>query len=237
MELIHVPIASEAERTQALCAAVSDGVRVLAVSHVHWRTGTRVDPRATPGALPATTIAASSWMEYRPLALYPYRRGLPMPIAASVFKWLLSGFGLGFVTVSERLAEELHPVLRGYNNEPPSRSVRYGSHQFTPGVYALQASLEFMRSLGWDKIHAQVDGLALRAIASPAEPWVRRHNAAQCSWRHRVHSTSSGLGLVSALAEQSIFVEDRGPVLRVSAHFYNTDEDIDRFVSALARCA
>jgi kynureninase len=52
------------------------------------------------------------------------------------------------------------------------------------------------------------------------------------SIRHPTAST-----LVRVLAEQSIFVEDRGPVVRVSPHFYNTEEDIDRFVSALVRSA
>jgi len=235
VELIQVPIATEAERTQALCAAVSDGVRALAVSHVHWRTGTRVD----------LTQLRERCREYncrlivdgvQAVGAVPVQAGLADAYCASVFKWLLSGFGLGFVTVSERLAGELQPVLRGYNNEPPSRSMRYG-HINYPGIYALHASLEFMRSLGWDEIHAQVDRLALRAIASLRSRGfdvitpVDAHGGI-VSIQHPAASV-----LVSALAEQSIFVEDRGPVLRVSAHFYNTDEDIDRFVGALARCA
>ena len=235
VELIHVPIATEAERTQALCAAVRDGVRALAVSHVHWRTGTRVD----------LTQLGERCREYncrlivdgvQAVGAVPVQAGLADAYCASVFKWLLSGFGLGFVTVSERLAGELHPVLRGYNNEPPSHSVRYG-HINYPGVYALHASLEFMRSLGWAEIHAQVDRLALRAIASLRSRGfdvITPHDAhgGIVSIQHPAASI-----LVSALAKQSIFVEDRGAVLRVSAHFYNTDEEIDRFVSALARCA
>src|ERR1700744_5807551 len=43
VEVIHVPIGDETQRTEALCAAVQGGAQVLAVSHVHWRTGTRID--------------------------------------------------------------------------------------------------------------------------------------------------------------------------------------------------
>jgi selenocysteine lyase/cysteine desulfurase len=166
----------------------------------------------------------------------PVQAGVADAYCASVFKWLLSGFGLGFVTVSERLAGELQPVFRGYNNEPPSRSVHYG-HMNYPGIYALRASLEFLRTIGWQEIHAQVDRLALRAIASLRSRGFDvitpdRAHAGIVSIQHPAASS-----LVNVLADQSIFVEDRGPVLRASPHFYNTEDDIDRFVAALARSA
>jgi len=232
VELIHVPIAHEEERTESLCAAVNEGVRALAVSHIHWRTGTRVDLsqlsarcRQHDCRLIVDGVQA--------VGAIPVQAGIVDAYCASVFKWLLCGFGLGFVIVNDRLAGELQPILRGYNNEPPSRSIGY-SHINYPGVYALLASLQYLRSLSWDAIHAQVDNLALRAIASLRSRGfevitpVRAHGGI-VSIRH-----PSASSLVSALAAQSIFVEDRGPIVRASPHFYNTEEDIDRFVSALA---
>jgi selenocysteine lyase/cysteine desulfurase len=41
--------------------------------------------------------------------------------------------------------------------------------------------------------------------------------------------------LVQRLAEQSIFVENGGTLVRVSPYFYNTEEEIARFVAALER--
>jgi selenocysteine lyase/cysteine desulfurase len=235
VELTQVPIVREANRTEALCEAVRDGVRVLAVSHVHWRTGSRVDLaalRARCREFDCRLIVDG----VQAVGAVPVEAGLADAYCASVFKWLLCGFGLGFVTLSERLAGELTPTMRGYNNEPPSRSIRYG-HINYPGIYALQASLEFMRSFGWNNIHAQVDGLALRAIAALRSRGFDvvtpdRAHAGIVSINHPAAAT-----LVAALAEQSIFVEDRGSIVRASPHFYNTDDDIDRFVSALARCA
>ncbi len=164
VDVVQVPITHEVERTEALCAAVKPGVRALAVSHVHWRTGTQVDLvriRACCSEYDCRLIVDG----VQAVGAIPVQAGIADAYCASVFKWLLSGFGLGFVVLSERLAGELTPVLRGYNNEPPSRSLRYG-HLNYPGIYALQASLEYLRSLGWDSIHAQVALLALRTIAS-----------------------------------------------------------------------
>jgi cysteine desulfurase/selenocysteine lyase len=235
VEVIHVPIADEMQRTDALCAAVQGGAQVLAVSHVHWRTGTRVD----------LTQLSVCCREYdcrlivdgvQAVGAVPAQAALADAYCASVFKWLLAGFGLGFVAVSDRLAGELQPAVRGYNNESPSRSLRYG-HINYPGIYALHSSLEYMRSVGWEAIHARVAELALRAIASLRSRGFEvitpdRAHAGIVSIRHPSAAT-----LVRALAAQSIFVEDRGLVVRAAPHFYNTEEDIDRFVSALARTA
>jgi selenocysteine lyase/cysteine desulfurase len=235
VELIQVPIACETERTDALCTAVRGGVRALAVSHIHWRSGTRVDIQQL----------SERCREYdcrlivdgvQAIGAVPVQAGIVDAYCASVFKWLLSGFGLGFVAVSERLAGELQPVLRGYNNEPPSRTVSYG-HLNYPGLYALLASLEYLRSIGWDEIFSQVDSLALRTIAS------LRSRGFTVITPNRAHGGiisiqhPAAADLVRVLAKQSIFVEDRGPVLRASPHFYNTEEDVDRFVGALARSA
>ncbi|HVW70439.1 MAG TPA: aminotransferase class V-fold PLP-dependent enzyme [Steroidobacteraceae bacterium] len=235
IELVQVAIADELERTEALCAAINNGVRALAVSHIHWRTGTRVDLEklsARCREFDCRLIVDG----VQAVGAVPVDASLADAYCASVFKWLLSGFGLGFVTLGERLAGELSPVLRGYNNEPPSRSLRYG-HLNYPGIYALLASLEYLRSVGWDAIHRQVDDLALRAIASLRSRGFQvitpvRDRGGIISIQHPSAST-----LVQALAEQSIHVEDRGAVIRASPHFYNTEEDIDRFVSALARSA
>jgi len=235
VELIQVPIATEAQRTQTLCKAVRGGVRALAVSHIHWRTGTRVDIEQL----------SARCREYdcrlivdgvQAVGAVPVHAGSADAYCASVFKWLLSGFGLGFVAVSETLADELQPVVRGYNNEPPSRSIRYG-HINYPGVYALLASLEYLRSLGWVEIFSRVDALASRAIATLSSRGFEVITPADAHGGIVSIQHPEASSLVQALAAESVFVEDRGPVLRVSPHFYNTEEDIDRFVSALVRHA
>jgi selenocysteine lyase/cysteine desulfurase len=235
VELVRVPIPDESKRTEALCAAINGRVRVLAVSHVHWRTGTRVDLeqlaqrcREHDCRLIVDGVQA--------LGAIPVEAGVADAYCASVFKWLLSGFGLGVLVVGEQLAAELVPAVRGYRNEPPERSVSYGQVNY-PGIYALQASLEYLRSVGWDNVHAQVNGLARRAMAGLHAQGFEvvtpdNGHAGIVSIRH-----SEASRLVSELARERIFVEDRDSIIRASPHFYNTDEEIDRFISALARLA
>jgi selenocysteine lyase/cysteine desulfurase len=233
VRLNRIPVKNESDRTSALCAAVNASTRVLAVSHVHWRTGTRVDLDAlstvcdkyecrliVDGVQAAGAVAVDA--------------GCSDAYCASVFKWLLSGFGLGFMVLSDRLSAELTPALRGYSNVPPSRSLRYG-HQNYPGIYALHATLQYLETLGWSEIYSQVDRLTARLSVSLRErgfDLVTPHDARAgiISIRHPAVAQ-----LVAALAAESISVEDGTPFLRVSPHFYNTDEDVDRFIRVLTR--
>jgi selenocysteine lyase/cysteine desulfurase len=231
VELIQVPISHEPDRTEALAAAVNSDVKVLAVSHIHWRTGTRVDlSRLSARCREHGCLLIVDGVQA--VGAVPVQAGIADAYCASVFKWLLAGFGLGFVIVSEKLSARLQPEFRGYNNEPPSRSLRYG-HINYPGVYALHASLQFMRSFGWEAIYQRVDALALRAISSLRERGFEVITPTEAHGGIVSIQHPGASSLVRDLSEQSIFVEDRGPVVRASPHFYNTEEDIDRFVTAL----
>jgi selenocysteine lyase/cysteine desulfurase len=231
VELVRVPVARELERTQVLCEAITARTRALAVSHVHWRTGTRVD---------LTRLTAACRAHSCRLIVDGVQAVGALPIdatgvdayCASVFKWLLSGFGLGFVALSARLAAELQPVVRGYSNETPSRSLRYG-HLNYPGIFALHATLEYLKSVGWRRIHERVDALAAQAMRSLRERGfeVLTPESAHGGIVSIRHPQASGV--VRALARQAILVEDAAPIVRASAHFYNTEDDIDLLIGAL----
>lgn len=233
IELVRVPVLHESERTRVLCEAVNGRTRAVAVSHVHWRTGTRVDLaqlgracRSQGCRLVVDGVQAVGAVAVDASGVDAY--------CSSVFKWLLSGFGLGFVALSESLAEELTPMLRGYWNEPPSRVLRYG-HMNYPGIYVLRATLHYLKSLGWQHIHERVHALTSRAIAALRARGLEvltpeRTHGGIVSIRHPLAAS-----WVRSLADQSILVEDADPIIRMSAHFYNSEEEIDRFVEALSR--
>lgn len=231
-ELRPVRIDTEARRTDRLCEAAA-GASVVAVSHVHWSTGCKVDvPRLAKHcresgallivdgiqALGATPVDASGCDVY----------------AGSVFKWLLSGFGLGLLVVSERLRARLTPAFRGYFNPPPSSDLRYG-HINYPGLCALEASLGYFDALGWDNVFARTaqlcerlrQGLARCAVEVVTPPG---HGAGIISFR-----AGNAEQLVARLHANNVRVEAREGLVRVSPFFYNTDGEIDRFCAILGR--
>jgi len=231
IELVRVPVRCEAERTQLLCEAIDQRTRVLAVSHVHWRTGTRVDLTQLASACRARDCRLIV-DGVQAVGALPVQASGVDAYCASVFKWLLSGFGLAFFVLSERLAGELNPVVRGYYNESPSRALRY-AHLNYPGIFALNATLGYLKSLGWQRIHERVDSLAIRTITALRDHGLdvltpQAAHAGIVSIRH-----PQAAAVTRSLAAQSILVEDAHPIVRISAHFYNTEDDIDRLVNAL----
>ncbi len=229
----RITIHGESERTHALAAAIEGGARALAVSHVHWRTGTRVDLEP----LSEACRRHGAWLivdGVQAVGAVPVDASLADAYCGSSFKWLLSGFGLGYMALSDRLLDAWTPPLRGYANEWPSKDPQYG-HLNYPGIFALSASLEFLESIGWDAIHGRVADLTGRLLTALEE----RGFAAVTPGRNRAGIVSvphaAAATLVRAMAAESIYVEDRDALVRASPYFYNSEDDIDRFVAALDR--
>ena len=233
IEIKRVDIPRESDRTDLLASAVADGAHVLAVSHVHWRTGTAVNLEK----LSAACRKHGTWLivdGVQAVGAIPVYAELADAYCASSFKWLLSDFGLGFMTLGEKLASEWTPPLRGYGNEWPSRDPQY-SHVNYPGICALAASLEFLGSLGWNHIYRRVGHLVDRLSAALHERGFDTATPSDASAGIVSVRCSDATALVRSLAEQSIFVEDREGLVRASPHFYNTDGDVDRFAAALTQ--
>jgi cysteine desulfurase / selenocysteine lyase len=231
IEVVRVPIDREDDRTRALCNAVTARTRAIAVSHVHWRTGTRVDLELLKQACRSHDCRLIV-DGVQAVGAVPVNSNGVDAYCASVFKWLLSGFGLGFVALSPRFAAELNPAIRGYANTVPSRALHYGHNNY-PGIFALQASLQHLKGVGWKTIHERVEALARRALIGLRDQGfnvltpegshggiVSIRDARASSW-------------AAMLAREKIVVEDANPIVRISAHFYNNERDIDSLVGAL----
>jgi selenocysteine lyase/cysteine desulfurase len=230
--IVRVPIRAEDQRTNALIAALHDKTRVLAVSHVHWSTGTKVDlQRLAQACRPRNIRLIVDGVQA--VGAVDVDAGLADFYTASAFKWLLSGFGLALMVTRPELARTLRPGILGYNNEPPSTHLRY-SHINYPGIYALAASLEYLASLGWPAVFARVEMLTktLRD-ALDAEGMKTLTPANACAGIISIPHPNATSALAQ-LAQNNVRVEERFGMLRASPHFYNTEADILRFVRLLA---
>ncbi len=229
--IVRVPIRGEDERTDALIAALRDNTRVLAVSHVHWCTGTKVDLSRLSQACRSRNVRLIV-DGVQAVGAVDVDASLADFYTASVFKWLLAGFGLALMITRPEFAPTLRPGILGYHNEPPSSHLRH-SHINYPGVYALHASLEYLGSLGWPDVLARV-GLLAKALreALRAEGFsVVTPSAASAGIVSIAHPNATEAA--ARLAQQGVRVEERSGLLRAAPHFYNTEAEILRFVRLL----
>jgi selenocysteine lyase/cysteine desulfurase len=174
--------------------------------------------------------------------------------AVHAYKWLLSPNGAGFMFVSPELRERLLPNVIGWRShrgwrqvdnlhhgapELASEAEKYEGGMLTfPVLCGMQASLEMILELGPAAIEARVLGLAELTRAA------LRRLGAQLPSDQAPYFTSSIVAarfeqrpasmLAQELKARRVLVSARHDYLRVSTHFYNNAEDIERLAGELA---
>lgn len=229
--------------------ALTTETDILAVSFVQYKTGYRLDLKRTSDLCRSRNIRlvvdATQGFGVFPIDLER------TPIDALVFsgyKWANAGYGIAPLYVARTLLERDGLPAAGWRSakEPydleatkldlttDARGLELGHPPFA-GVFALGGALDLIESIGLDAIEARVQdlvdvliqGLDARGIAieSPRE---RDRRSGIVMVRVADPATTA-----AALAKQNILVSARGGGLRVSVHYYNNEDDIERFLDAL----
>jgi cysteine desulfurase/selenocysteine lyase len=173
-------------------------------------------------------------------------------LSAGGHKWLLSVPGIGLFYIRQDLIEGLdiwNPGWTGvvdpwnfldYDPTYLTEAKRYeeGSLNFH-GIFALGASVDRFLEIGMDRVEARILGLSdslERGLAERDYEIVSPRGGAERSgiicFRHPRRDTGE---IFRALSEAGVIVSEREGSIRVSPHFYNTDEEIARFFEILAR--
>ena len=235
---------SEVER------ALSADTRVVVTSSIQYATGFRQDLHAL-GALCADrnitlAVDASQSVGAVPIDVHACQSGA---LVFSGYKWTMAGYGIAVLYLNARLVRsDTFPIAGWLSAREPEQLVNdrldlkdtatgleVGCPHFA-GIFALGAAIDLLSEIGADRIEARIHELtdhlhtALRArqleIASPT----RRDQRAGIT----IVAVKHAGAIVDALARRLILTSARGRGVRVSLHIFNTFEDIDRLVDALA---
>ena len=234
---------------RAVAAMVDGKTRMLATTAVRFDTGFRADLKALSsiahekGALFVVDGIQAAGV----CPIEVNEDGIDV-LACAGFKWLLGMPGTGFLYVNERARELIRPVLPGmYAAEHDTRNLHYHSdaRRYETGtlayslIHAWTAGLEILSEVGVSRIHDRVidltdvliAGLGAKGITvvSPVEKVGER--SAIISFT--LGSEDANKGLYEKLMAQRIIVALREGRIRVSPNFFNTEEDIDRFLGQL----
>jgi cysteine desulfurase/selenocysteine lyase len=217
----------------------------IAISHVQYANGFRMDLEAL-GAIKGR----------RPLLICGSQSvgAFDIDVAAMQIdamacaghKWMVAGYGAGFVYVSRELLKRQPRTLGwrsvrdpfAFNNRagvPVAAARRYelGCPAF-PGVFALGAAVSYLDGIGKDRIQARVLQLntALTSALRHADFDVLSPSGSGRSGQTLV-AVDDPQGMTEFLRAKGIMVTQKPEGIRVSTHFYNNDEDIERLITAL----
>ena len=240
-------------RMEDLEAALAPPTRLLAISSVEFGNGFRNDLE-TLGRMCHERevwfcVDAIQSLGVQPLDVERCRIDF---LAADAHKWLLCVEGIGGFFVSRRVLGSIDPVNVGwksvvnrgdyfnYDLRFPDSALKFeeGSLNLC-SLWGLDAALELVLEAGVPAIERRVMDLLDRLIAGLGE---RGHPVSSSldpgdrsgilTFRPRPGGEDAH-ALVRRLRQQGFITVERAGSVRVSPHFYNNEEEIDRFLKTL----
>jgi selenocysteine lyase/cysteine desulfurase len=248
----HVP--AEANGTiplERFEAAIDEQTALVAVTNVCFRNGSRLDVEAVTrlaherGAL----VLVDAYQTVGSMPIDVRAIGCDF-LCAGVLKYLLGSAGLGFLFCRRELVQGIEPSATGwfadrdifemdihdYSPAPTARRFEAGTPPIPP-IYAGIAGIELMQEIGIAETEAHVrelngllhDGLEELGARAVTQRAPERSGALVC-----IASTDVN-ALVAALAAEGVVTSSRDDNLRISAHCYNTAEDVRTVLDVLSR--
>jgi isopenicillin-N epimerase len=249
----------------AACAAMTRRTRLFFFSHVLSPTGMILPARELCAAAHARNIPTVVDGAHAPAFVPNLRLdeiGADF-YGANCHKWLLAPTGAGFLYLGSSAGWDLLQPLqvswgwqkdscRGLDGEDEFGSTPHIRHLEFEGTrdpcawLAVPTAIDFQRRIGWRSIRARIDELVRHVRArlgdelgldrvTPGLPHLRGPmtafrlppGASAPELRHRLWHDHQ--------VEAPIIERPDGLLIRVSTHFYNTEEEVDRLAVAL-RC-
>lgn len=242
--------------TDAVAAAMDAGTAVLAVSWVQYIDGYRQD-------LASLAELCQRWGAFLVVDAIQGAGALPLfldgldAVIAGGHKWLCGTEGAGFLYLSPRLLDALTPCnvswgsvgdwifrageeLLAEESLPPLKPTAERFEEGTPNVWGqimLGEAVDMLSEIGLPTIWQRIVAVQDHFIEAARAKGYRIDSSLLPSQRSGImalaHERHTPAEIVRALATDNITAIQRGQAVRIAAHFYINESDMDRVVAAL----
>lgn len=163
-------------------------------------------------------------------------------LTCGTYKWLLGPMGLAFFYIREELLPEFDPPFQGWMQVKtwadtphlPARELYQSARKFESatlnfqGIYELRAALNYIDKIGMDRIEEQVLRLSSQLWKGLADLDVRLVTPPETQSGIVTCLVKDGERMAKLLADNRIVVTVQGnEEIRISPHFFNTEDEID----------
>jgi kynureninase len=232
--------------------AIDDRTSLVMLNRVLYRSSAIVDAKAV--CTIARERGALSFVDdYHGLGIVPldlHDLGCDL-YTAGVLKWMLGGPGLVFLYARRDLLPSLEPAVTGWFGQrepfsfdaqhldyhPTARRLEHGTPP-APVFFIAQGGMDIIAEVGPAAIRERQGPLMDRVIAHADDLGLEVRTPRERVARGGVVNVKVGPEaekICHELLARDVCTDFRGDGLRISPHFFNTDEDVDRCFAELRR--
>ena len=250
-EVCVVPSESDISMsTERILDAIDDETCLVAVSYVSYRSSNRID---------ADAIVKRAHQVGAKVVLDAYQAAGVCEIDADgwrvdfliggTIKWLCGGPACGFLYVRPDLHAVLEPRLTGWFAHARPLDFQHGKMQYdasirrfangtpsVPALYSCLPGLKIIERVGVESIAAESRRRTQHVVDFALQRGWTLHCPADVNQRGGtvMIDVANPTAFVSRLAARGVFVDCRpGVGIRLSPHFFNTDDEIEQTLSIL----
>jgi cysteine desulfurase/selenocysteine lyase len=224
---------------------------VISLSHVQFSTGFRFDLAALSELKRDHALVINASQSAGVFELDVKRMKIDA-LCSTGHKWMLSGYGSGFVYISRELLAHTKPRAIGWlSTQDPYRDgndevhlrrdtsarAEMGCPHFA-GIFALGASIDLFRRVGIQAIQERALELNRYLTSRLSEAgWKVLSPIANEQERsaETLVQVEEPAKMVKDLADRGVIVTEKPQGIRVATDFFNNESDIDRLLEALPR--
>ena len=253
-EIVTVASPGDGDWARAIVAETIPTTKVVAVSTCHWTNGAMVDLVAVGKACREVgailVVDATQSLGAMPLAMDQVR---PDFLVAAAYKWLLCPYGVGFLYVGAdwRGARPLEESWLARDNARDFAGLVKYSDIYLPGARRFDVgetcvptllpgaigALEQLAAWGVANIAATLAAINERlAVALSALGFGLPSEEKRCPHLFGARLPEGcNVNMVASLAEEGIFISQRGNALRFAPHLHVSENDCESLLTAVNR--
>jgi selenocysteine lyase/cysteine desulfurase len=244
---VHLLPAVDGEvRIEDIEGAMTHDTGVVALSHVQFSNGFRIEPERLGEIKGKHALVINASQSAGAFEIDVKRMKIDA-LCATGHKWMLAGYGSGFVYLSCELLEQTLPRSIGWlsvehpfemrNDEFRPRHdtaarVELGCPHFA-GIFSLGASVDLMSEIGAANLQArvlQLNSLLTSRLAENGWPILSPIQSESARSGETLVKVKEPGEVVRHLFRRGVVVTEKPEGIRVATHFFNNEDDIERLI-------
>lgn len=162
-------------------------------------------------------------------------------LGASTYKWMNAGYGNAFFLFKQHMEEKIFPRSLGFNSLQGKYKPHEGSligkfepgHQDTLNFGSLKVAIELLEKTGIANIEKQVNTIASEAKKAFEKEGLLESSVVKRNLHSSIFNIRGNDALFQKLRSENIICSQRGEGIRVSFHYFNTPEDLEKLLKTI----